>query len=68
VAGWSRPPGLLVTDLAGALPVIQEAVAILRQLAAAYPDQYRPDLARSLQILTLVLGGLRHAGEAQAAP
>ncbi|MEV0619341.1 tetratricopeptide repeat protein, partial [Nonomuraea sp. NPDC050404] len=29
-------------------PVAEEAVAILRELAAAYPDRYRPDLATSL--------------------
>jgi hypothetical protein len=29
-----------------ALPVTQQAVAIRRELAEAYPDRYRPDLTR----------------------
>ncbi|MGN9789116.1 tetratricopeptide repeat protein [Nonomuraea sp. ZG12] len=33
---------------ADALPVTEEAVTIYRELAAAYPDRYRPDLADSL--------------------
>ena len=38
-----------------ALPVAEEAVAIYRELAAAYPDRYRPELATSLSNLGLRL-------------
>ena len=37
--------------LAEALPPTQEAVAIRRELAEAYPDRYQPDLAASLSNL-----------------
>ncbi len=40
---WAAP--------ADALPVTEEAVAIRRELAAAYPDRYRHDLAISLSNL-----------------
>jgi tetratricopeptide (TPR) repeat protein len=40
LAGLGRP--------AEALPPAEEAVAMYRELAAASPDRYRPDLARSL--------------------
>jgi tetratricopeptide (TPR) repeat protein len=47
-------PGIRLTGLgrpAEALPVTEEAVAIRRELAAASPDRYRPDLANSLDNL-----------------
>jgi len=50
-----------------ALPAEQEAVAIRRELAGAYPDRYRPDLARSLRVLAVVLDQLERTAEADAA-
>jgi hypothetical protein len=48
---------------AEALPVTEEAVTIRRELAAASPDRYRPDLVRSLNNLADVLAALgQHAG------
>ncbi|MFC7590283.1 tetratricopeptide repeat protein [Nonomuraea antimicrobica] len=50
-ARWLANLSLHLTDLgrpAEALPLIQEAVAICRELTAASPDRYRPDLAASL--------------------
>ena len=49
---------------AEALPVTQEAVAIRRELAAAYPDRYRPDLARSLTNLGVRFSELGRPAEA----
>ena len=43
---------------AEALPVTDEAVAIRRELAAASPDRYRPDLATSLTRLSGILADL----------
>ena len=40
-----RRPALELGRPADALPVTEEAVAIYRELAAASPDRYRPDLA-----------------------
>ena len=67
-AGAERPEadraGLLNTlsnrlshagDRAGALKAIEEAVAIRRELAAAAPDAFRPDLALSLNNLSRCL-------------
>jgi hypothetical protein len=45
---------------AEALPVTEEAVAIRRELAAAYPDRYRPNLATSCVIR--VVSPLRWSG------
>ena len=47
----------------------EEAVAIRRELAAALPDRYRPDLARSLSNLSEILArlGLREEAAAAAA-
>jgi hypothetical protein len=47
--------------------VTQEAVEIRRELAAAYPDRYRPDLARSLRVLANALDSLGSTAEAEAA-
>jgi hypothetical protein len=41
-----------------------QAVAIYRELAAAYPDRYRPDLATSLRVLARVLESLGQIAEA----
>ena len=54
VAKWSNRAGLMLSQLgrpADALPVTEEAVAIRRDLAAANPARYRPDLAASLSNL-----------------
>ena len=45
----------------------QEAVEIRRELAAAYPDRYRPDLAASLRVLANALDSLGSTAEAEAA-
>ena len=50
---------------AEALPVTEEAVVIWRELAEAYPDRYRPDLARSLRVLAHALDGLGRTAEAE---
>jgi tetratricopeptide (TPR) repeat protein len=50
-----------------ALPVTEEAVTAYRELAAAYPDRYRPDLAASLRILALVLDDLGRPADATVA-
>jgi len=42
-------------------------VEIFRRLAAADPDQYRADVARSLQVLAHALDGLDRAAEAEGA-
>jgi tetratricopeptide (TPR) repeat protein len=51
IARWSLRTGRRlwqVGRLAEALPVTEEAVEIFRELAAATPDRFRPDLAESL--------------------
>jgi tetratricopeptide (TPR) repeat protein len=50
-----------------ALAAIQEAVTIRRELAAARPDAFRPDLASSLNNLAIRLGDLGQREEALAA-
>ena len=50
-----------------ALAASEEAVAIYRELAAARPDAFRPDLARSLNSLSADLSGLGRAEDALAA-
>ena len=40
-----------------ALTAIQEATEVYRELAAARPDAFRPDLAQSLNNLAVRLGG-----------
>ena len=49
---------------AEALPVIEEAVGIFRELTATSPDQYRPDLATALTALGGSLGMLGRSTEA----
>jgi tetratricopeptide (TPR) repeat protein len=49
---------------AEALPPAQEAVEIRRELAAANPDRYRPDLAASLSNLGVWLSALGRMAEA----
>ncbi len=54
LAGSLTNLGILFSELsrsAEALPVVEEAVEIYRELAAAHPDRYRTDLSRSLQAL-----------------
>jgi hypothetical protein len=52
---------------AEALPVTEEAVAIRRELAAAMPNRYRPDLARSLTNLANALKSVGRTENANAA-
>ena len=49
---------------AEALPPVQEAVEIRRELAAADPDRYRPDLAASLSNLGVWFSALGRPAEA----
>jgi tetratricopeptide (TPR) repeat protein len=49
---------------AKALPVMQDAVVIRRELAAASPDRYRPALARALSNLGATLVTLGRPGDA----
>jgi hypothetical protein len=51
---------------ADGLPVTEEAVAIRRELAAAMPDRYRPDLARSLRRIAGIYEDLGEAAKADA--
>ena len=53
--------------LEDALAAIEEAVTIRRELAAARPDTFRPDLATSLNSLCAVLSDLGRAEHALAA-
>ena len=73
---WSRAGGLLnnlslrLSDLGrreAALAAIEEAVAIHRDLAAARPDAFRPDLALSLSNLANSLSALGQREAALAA-
>ena len=50
-----------------ALDASQEAVAMRRELAAARPDRFRPDLARALSVLAHVVGALGRPEEELAA-
>ena len=52
---------------ADALPVEQEAVTILRELAAASPERYRPDLAASLTNMAEILEALQRPDDAEQA-
>jgi hypothetical protein len=52
---------------AEALAVTAEAVAILRELAAASPDRYRPDLAEALDSLAAVLAALDRSVDSEVA-
>jgi Tetratricopeptide repeat len=51
---------------AEALSAEQEAAGIRRELAAAYPDRYRPELAVSLRILASALDSVGRTPEAEA--
>jgi tetratricopeptide (TPR) repeat protein len=51
-------------DYEAALAADQEAVAILRRLAAAEPDVYLPSLARSLRLASLDLSDLERYQDA----
>jgi len=67
VANWSDRAGVSLSQMgrpAEALPVTEEAVAIRRDLAAANPDRYRPDLARSLSNLGVRFSELGRPAEA----
>jgi tetratricopeptide (TPR) repeat protein len=58
---WAARVGQLLDQVGRAdeaLEAQQEAAAIYRELAEAMPDQYRPDLARSLTNLGNRLGAL----------
>jgi len=66
-AYWLQNLGIRLAELgrpAEALPVSQEAVTIHRELAAASPDRYRPDLAGSLTNLGVRLWALGRPAEA----
>ncbi|MGV9778331.1 tetratricopeptide repeat protein, partial [Streptosporangium sp. NPDC003464] len=66
-ARWLSALGIHLSELgrpAEALPVTQEAVAIYRELAEAYPDRYRPGLAASLTNLGVRFSALGHPAEA----
>jgi hypothetical protein len=69
-ARWLSWLGTTVAQVgrpAEALPPAQDAVEIRRELAAAYPDRYRPDVARSLRVLANALDSLGRTAEAEAA-
>ncbi|MEU1393632.1 MULTISPECIES: tetratricopeptide repeat protein [unclassified Nonomuraea] len=66
-ARWLSILGVHVSEVgrpAEALSAEQEAVAIRRNLAAAYPDRYRPDLATSLTNLGMTFAELGRPAEA----
>jgi tetratricopeptide repeat protein len=67
-ARWLNAFGTALSQLgrpAEALPVTEESVAIRRELAAASPDRYRPDLAGSLSGLAGVLASLGRTADAE---
>jgi hypothetical protein len=69
-AYWLSTLGLRLAELARpaeALTAEQEAVAVYRELAAASPDRYRPDLAQSLTNLGEILEAVDRASDADAA-
>jgi hypothetical protein len=53
---------------ADALAVTEQTVAAYRELAAARPDRYRPDLAAALARLTDLLTELGQTSEARKIP
>ena len=66
-AYWLGTLGFRLSELgrpADALPVTEEAVAIHRELAAASPDRYRPDLATSLTNLGVRFSALGRPADA----
>jgi hypothetical protein len=69
-AYWMSTLGLRLSEVgrpADALPVIEEAVTMYRELATATPDRHRPDLALSLTNLADVLAALGQHADADAA-
>jgi hypothetical protein len=50
---------------AEALEATEEAVTTYRELAAATPDRYNPDLARSLASLAKIVSALGRDAEAE---
>ena len=61
IALWADMTGILLSQTgrpAEAVPVTQEAVGTYRELAAADPDRYRPDLACSLSNLGVSFSAL----------
>ena len=68
-AYWLHNLGIRLYGLgrpAEALPVVEEAVAMCRELATASPDRYRPDLADSLGVLGALFSVLGRPAEAAA--
>ena len=66
-AYWLSALGVRFSDLgrpADVLPVTEEAVAMYRELAAASPDRYRPDLATALTNLGVDFSALGRSGDA----
>ena len=66
-AYWLSALGLRLSALgrpAGALTAEREAVDMYRELAAASPDRYRPDLAQSLTNLGVTFSALGRPGDA----
>jgi tetratricopeptide (TPR) repeat protein len=66
-AMWADRAGVMLSALGRpgeALPPTQEAVTAWRELAAASPDRYRPDLARTLNNLGLTFSELGRPAEA----
>jgi hypothetical protein len=66
-ARWLGALGTALSQLgrpADALPVTEEAVAIRRELAAASPDRYRPDLASALSNLGVLFSELGRPADA----
>ncbi len=69
IASWADTCGVLLSQAGrpdDALPPTQEAVTAYRELAAAEPDRYRPDLARSLNNLGDVPAALGRDNDAAA--
>ena len=67
IAQWANRCGVLLSQVgrpAEARQLIEEAVGIYRELAAAMPDRYRPDLASSLASLGATLPDLGRLGDA----
>jgi len=65
LAGSSINLSLRLGDLGRpeeALDATQEAVTILRELAAARPEEFRPDLARALSNLSVSLDDMERPG------
>jgi tetratricopeptide (TPR) repeat protein len=66
-ATWLNMLGMSLAQVgrpAEALPPTEEAVGVYRELAEAYPDRYRPDLALSLSNLGVAFSALGRPAEA----